>query len=189
MSDNHYGQPPSEIPPWERPDSSPQSNPPPPPQWDSVTPSQHWDPAATPPQWNAVPPVQHPPAAPPPQWNASTTQQQQWHPSVPQSQYNPYAQPVKSGEGFGVASLVLGIIALCVFVNPFVSIICGVLSLIFGLVGRSKRISTGRPVGVATAGIVCSIVALSLSVFLIILGIAAISTFSGLATDSLSRLF
>jgi hypothetical protein len=64
----------------------------------------------------------------------------------------------------GVASLVLGILSiifgLFVWYLPLLGIILGILGLIMGAVGRSDP----RKAGVATGGLVCSIIGLALTV-------------------------
>ncbi len=69
--------------------------------------------------------------------------------------YNPYAPSAQSqpGKGLAITSLVLGIIAfICA------PIITGILGIVFGGVAKSK----GYRGGMATAGIVCGIIALVL---------------------------
>ncbi len=68
----------------------------------------------------------------------------------------------KPGEGFGVASLVLGIIALvlnlticCIPPIFILTIILVLLSIIFGFIGIGKK--GGRGQGIA--GVICSVVA------------------------------
>lgn len=68
-----------------------------------------------------------------------------------------------------VASLVLGIIALVISIFSggslrVVGIICGVLGLIFGIVGRKDEAKKG----LATAGVVCSLIGLLLGLILMI---------------------
>lgn len=75
----------------------------------------------------------------------------------------------QNGQGFGIASMVLGIVSLvlCCCV-PIISIICSIISIIFGV--KVKGYSGDRAVsGMATAGIVCSIISLILCVIWIIL--------------------
>lgn len=68
-----------------------------------------------------------------------------------------------------VASLVLGIIALVISIFSggslgVVGIICVVLGLIFGIVGRKDEAKKG----LATAGVVCSLIGLLLGLILMI---------------------
>ncbi|MDQ1745931.1 MAG: hypothetical protein QOD07_194 [Frankiaceae bacterium] len=63
--------------------------------------------------------------------------------------------------GLGTASMVLGIIALVLFLTIVIGVVCGVLAIIFGLIGRS-RVRQGRATngGQATAGLVTGIIAI-----------------------------
>ena len=76
-----------------------------------------------------------------------------------------------------VASLVLGLIALLGFWLPVIGIIslpCAVIGLILGVVGKKQLSAENKPSGMATAGIVLSIIALILSVlYLLICGACA----------------
>ena len=62
-----------------------------------------------------------------------------------------------------VVSLILGILALiCPFFNFYAAIIFGIVGIILGALGRKK--DTGK--GMATAGLVLSIVALAICVIM-----------------------
>lgn len=83
-----------------------------------------------------------------------------------------YGQPMMMGmqvpgKGLGIASMVLGIVSLVLFCIWYISIPCAIIGAALGGVSKSK--SAGAPNGVATAGIVCSCVALGLAIFFIIL--------------------
>lgn len=70
------------------------------------------------------------------------------------------AVPQGQTDWFAVASLVLGIVGIvtcCTFLPS-------ILGLIFGIVSKVKNDGT-RPTGVSTAGIICSVMGLLLSVF------------------------
>lgn len=71
-----------------------------------------------------------------------------------QNQYQyQYPQQPPESPGFGVASMVLGIISLCLSCCAyFISIPCAIVGIILGLIGLKKQ--AGR--GMATAGLVCS---------------------------------
>lgn len=97
-------------------------------------------------------------------------QEPQYQPyQTPPQEESPY-QPKEPGSGKAVASLVLGIVAtvlmfLSVFVVP--GIIAIVLSLIGIILGVQARRTLPRgSTGMATAGMVLSIIALALSVLL-----------------------
>ena len=83
------------------------------------------------------------------------TQYQQYQ--APQQNYQPQYQQTQpqGGSGFGVAALVLGIIALLLCWIPYVNITCTILAFIFGIIGIVK--SSGK--GQAIAGLVLSIIA------------------------------
>lgn len=92
-----------------------------------------------------------------------------------QPQYQNYGQPQENGKGLAIASMVLGIVA-CVFCwSWYIVIPTGVVGLILGLVYKKK----GGQSGMAKAGIICSIVALSLLVLMYILIFAGAFAMSG----------
>lgn len=70
-----------------------------------------------------------------------------------------------AGKGMGIASLVLGIISLVLFCVWYISIPCAVVGIILGVLQNKKN-----KIGMATAGIVCSIIALVLLVIAVIIG-------------------
>lgn len=79
-------------------------------------------------------------------------------------------------KGFGVASMVLGIISIVLFCIPYLSVPCAILAIIFAIVGMRKP---GK--GMAIAGLVLGII-----MFVIyLLGFLGIATFfgSGAADD------
>jgi hypothetical protein len=84
----------------------------------------------------------------------------------PQQQggYNP--PPSNPGQGLGIASMVLGILALVV---PYVGIVMAIVGLVLGAVGKKKSKDVGMPSGMATAGIVCSIIALGWAILVVTL--------------------
>ena len=84
------------------------------------------------------------------------TQYQQYQ--VPQQNYQqPQYQQTQpqGGSGFGVAALVLGIIALLLCWIPYINIVCTILAFIFGIIGIVKKSGKGQ----AIAGLVLSILA------------------------------
>jgi hypothetical protein len=71
----------------------------------------------------------------------------------------------KAGNGLAVAALVLGIVGVVVGLIPLffvVAWVCGLLALIFGLIGRSKRRQERR--GMALAGAILGVVAIAVGV-------------------------
>ena len=80
----------------------------------------------------------------------------------------------------GIASLVLGIIALVIGIFSagtlgWAGAIVGILGIIFGALGRKNS----EKAGLATAGLVCSIIGL---VFCLILYIACVACIGGIAS-------
>jgi hypothetical protein len=70
--------------------------------------------------------------------------------------------------GFGVASLVLGILSIILFWVPFLNIVLGILGIVFSI--KQKRISSN---GLATAGLVTSIIGLVFSTLVFIIWLLA----------------
>ena len=68
------------------------------------------------------------------------------------------------GQGLGIASMVLGIVSLII---PFLGTACAIVGLILGVLSKKKSDAVGMPSGMAVAGIVCSIIALAISVLLL----------------------
>lgn len=78
--------------------------------------------------------------------------------------------PQQVGNGFAVAGLTLGIIGVVVVTRSwygfFLGGTCGLLGLIFGLVGRRKVTTRAAPYsGIATAGVVLGSVAAALGIY------------------------
>ena len=70
----------------------------------------------------------------------------------------------------GTASLVLGIIALVLSLTIFFGIVCGVLAIVFGAIGRSRaRRGEATNYGSATAGLITGTLGLAIAVFFIVL--------------------
>jgi hypothetical protein len=100
-----------------------------------------------------------------------------WKPAseIPGLMQTPTAQPVgqvapeNPGQGFGIASMVLGIcglLGLCVcgcFALPL-----AIIGLILGFSGKRKSVEAGATHSFATAGIIMSIITLVLSVIFLI---------------------
>lgn len=112
-------------------------------------------------QVNAAQPMQVPPPYP--------TQQYQQQTPPPPSPYGQqpippqYQQPVP-GKGMSIASLVLGIVAIVFCCAFYISIPCGVVGLILGIIGNNKSRQFGIKNGIAVAGIICSAVGLAVCV-------------------------
>jgi hypothetical protein len=100
--------------------------------------------------------------------------------STPQSPAPPPAQtinfqapPIAPSNGFAVASMVLGIIALLFFWMPFLGWLPVVLGLVLGIVALNRPF--GR--GMAIAGIACSGVALAVKLIFLFLFIGLLGAF------------
>lgn len=98
-------------------------------------------------------------------------QQPAHYPSQPDAQA-PYGVPthvqvsLTPGNGLGVTSLVLGILALLGAFIPFINYVSGFLAVIGLVLGAIALARKGRPKGTAIAGVVISAIALILSVVL-----------------------
>lgn len=78
--------------------------------------------------------------------------------SYPPSYGQPQGQPQN---GLGLASMVLGIVALVLFFTIVIGAVCGVLAIVFGIIGRSRaRQGLATNQGQATAGLVTGIIAI-----------------------------
>ena len=81
----------------------------------------------------------------------------------------------------GIASLVLGIISLIFMWWPVLSVIAiftALIGIILGAMAQKSLAAAGQPTGSATAGLVCSIIALA---FAIIFTIACYACAAGCA--------
>lgn len=116
-----------------------------------------------------------------PQYQQPQYQQPQYQqPQYQQPQYQqPYQQPYKQsvpGKGFGIASMVCGIVSLVLFCIWYLSIPCAIVAASLGVVGYNKSKNAGFKNGMATAGVVTSVIALALTLIfwlLVILGVAS----------------
>lgn len=89
--------------------------------------------------------------------------------NVQQPQYQPPVAPEqKPSNGLAIASLVLGILSIImVFVYAWVGIICAIVGIVLAVVAKKQN-----PSGLATAGLVLSIIALAICIIAIIALIA-----------------
>ena len=87
------------------------------------------------------------------------------------------------GRGMAIASMVLGIVSLSVswWLIPGVGIIVPIVGLILGIIAKRALSQAGAPSGMATAGIVMCIIAISLKILFIIACIACIGAIGGLS--------
>lgn len=72
-------------------------------------------------------------------------------------------EPKKEKKGFCIASLVLGIVALVFFCLWYISIPCGILAIIFGILGIK---STNK--GMAIAGLITGSIGLVIATLIIV---------------------
>lgn len=80
-------------------------------------------------------------------------------------QYQQYPeQPEQPGRGFAIASLVLGIVSFFCC-----GTICSILGIIFGVISKQRQKENN---GMATAGIVLSVIALVLGILFTIIAIS-----------------
>jgi hypothetical protein len=71
--------------------------------------------------------------------------------------------------GFAITSMVLGIVSLTIFCAWYVSFPCAIVAIVLGAVAKTK-IARGEAGGggMANAGIVCGIIAVSLGILLVV---------------------
>lgn len=94
-------------------------------------------------------------------------------PTTQPPQYIPEQPAPRRGNGFGITSLILGIVALAGFAIPFlnyVTIFVGAAGVVFGIIGLIVKF---RPRKAATAGLILSGLGLILSIILAVVYTAA----------------
>jgi len=75
--------------------------------------------------------------------------------------YQPQQQPpTNPGQGLGIASMVLGILGL----TPYAGLLFSTVGLVLGVISKKKSTEVNMPSGMATAGLVCSIIGLAFSI-------------------------
>ena len=90
-------------------------------------------------------------------------------------------EPVQNGgKGISVAALVLGIVSVVFCWNPLLGIPCGILGLVFGIIGRNKSKN-----GMALAGLILGIIGLVISIIILLVLIAAAGAAVAAVSDSL----
>lgn len=103
-------------------------------------------------------------------------------PQQPVYQANPYQQPVYQaapvvpGKGLGIASMILGIASLVLFCFWYLALPCAIAGIIMGCIANSKAKAAGMKNGMAVAGIVCSAIAIGLTVIILVLGLIGLGT-------------
>ena len=91
---------------------------------------------------------------------------------IEEQKNNENKEDVENSKSLSIASMVLGIVALCLLFEGLISTTCAILAIVFGVKGQ-KRANKKQ----AKAGFIMGIIALSLKVLLVIFGILA---FTGL---------
>lgn len=84
---------------------------------------------------------------------------------------NTQTEPKKERKGFCIASMVLGIICLVFFCVWYLSIPCGILAIIFGILGV-KSTSKGMAIAGLITGSIGLVVSILIIIFIIIFGMA-----------------
>lgn len=120
-----------------------------------------------------------------PQYNQQQYNQQQYNQPNNYNNYNNYApnqyqQPQDNSRGLAIASLVLGIVSLFCCGS-----VCSIVGIVLGILSRSKK-STDN--GMATAGIVLSIIGLVLWAIVIVYELIVYGTV-GYTVNHYSRIY
>ena len=84
---------------------------------------------------------------------------------------SPVGAAPNPGRGLGIAGMVLGIVALALFCIWYVAIPCAIVGLILSIIGKNKSKAANAPTGMASAGIILSIIALIIAVALPLLAV------------------
>jgi hypothetical protein len=111
-------------------------------------------------------------------WQSGTYQPQPQYPNQQYAYPPQYANYAHPSSGKATASLVLGIISLVFFwasIFAVVSVICAIIGIVLGSSAR-KELTPEQGQGKATAGLVCSIIGLVLSVIMLVIFIAVFAT-------------
>ncbi len=84
---------------------------------------------------------------------------------------------MNNGKGLSVAGLVLGICAVVIgfIASMAVGLVCGIIGIVLSAMGRGKAKAAGAPTGMATAGLVLSIIATAVCAIVWIAAIACVS--------------
>lgn len=77
-------------------------------------------------------------------------------------------KPQQRSNGFAVASLVLGIVGLVLTITVVLGLICDVLAVVFGALGRTRARDGAENGSLATAGMILGLVGLGLLLALVI---------------------
>jgi len=104
-------------------------------------------------------------------------------PPVPNQDLPTMAQ--RPGNGLAIASLVLGIVSIALLCVWYISLPCALLAIIFGAIGRGKAKEGATGGGMATAGLICGVIAFALVFVVVGLVCAGISI---LGTEGIEQL-
>jgi hypothetical protein len=158
------------------------------PGWWLASDGQWYPPEAAPSKWATQVDVRPSTRPQPPAPDAQ--QQWQWQPTPPgpvggYPAYGYAASPTRSDSGVGVAAMVVGIIALCLFWTVTLGILLGLVALGLGIAARVSAGTSGNRTGKATGGIVLGSISIVLSIFVVIVwGALLTSAFHSLAGKS-----
>ena len=92
----------------------------------------------------------------------------------------PYGEPQQNGDGgqgMAIASMILGIVSIVLCCAWYISLICAVAGIVLGVLHNKK----GAKSGMDTAGIVCSVIGIVLTVAVWILAVIGLAMFGELA--------
>lgn len=102
-------------------------------------------------------------------------------------------QAKNNGKGMSVAALVLGILGIIGGFIPVVcyfTLVCAILGLIFGIIGRKKSVAAdGKASGLATAGMVLGIIGTGFAVLMVVCAAvctAALCSWAGEFSDEIA---
>lgn len=85
-------------------------------------------------------------------------------------------QPSVPGKGLSIASMITGIASLVMLCVLYLSVPAAIVGLVLGIISSNKAKEVGMKNGMATAGIICSSIALGISILIIFLAVIGIAT-------------
>ena len=91
--------------------------------------------------------------------------------------------PANDKKGFSIAALVLGIIALVLCCIWYVSIPCGIIALILGIIGL-KSIKRGMSIAGIITGVIGMILSIVLVIAIVMLGVSIFNSAKDAIEDS-----
>ena len=84
------------------------------------------------------------------------------------------------GKGMSIASMVLGIVGLVFFWVIYISLPVAIVGIILGALSKKKLVEAGAPAGMATAGIVMSVIVIAASIIFLLACAACVAAAGGL---------